>query len=35
VTPALEGDTIILNNPRTLGFLACATSNANFYTLYL
>jgi hypothetical protein len=31
----LEGDTIILNNPRTLGFIACPTSNANYYTLYL
>jgi hypothetical protein len=31
----LEGDTIILNNPRTLAFIACPTSNSNLYTLYL
>ena len=32
---ALEGDTIITNNPRELNFLACATSDANYYTLFL
>jgi hypothetical protein len=31
----LEGDTIITSNPRELNFLACATSNANYYTVYL
>lgn len=31
----LEGDTIITTNPRELNFLACATSDANFYTVYL
>ena len=31
----LEGDTIITTNPRQLNFLACATSDANFYDVYL
>ncbi|KIP10870.1 hypothetical protein PHLGIDRAFT_64750, partial [Phlebiopsis gigantea 11061_1 CR5-6] len=31
----LEGDTIITSNPRELNFIACATSDANYYTLYL
>ncbi|GJE92236.1 carbohydrate-binding module family 1 protein [Phanerochaete sordida] len=31
----LEGDTIITNNPRELNFLACATSDANIFTIYL
>ena len=32
---ALEGDTIITSDPRELNFLACATSDPNYYTLYL
>ncbi|KAI0061856.1 hypothetical protein BV25DRAFT_1804913 [Artomyces pyxidatus] len=32
---ALEGDTIIETSPRELNFLACATSNANIYNVYL
>ena len=32
---ALEGDTIITTNPRELNFLACATSDPNYYTVYL
>lgn len=31
----LEGDTIITTTPRQLNFLACATSNAAFYSLFL
>ncbi|KIK65182.1 carbohydrate-binding module family 1 protein [Collybiopsis luxurians FD-317 M1] len=31
----LEGDTIIETNPRQLNFLACATSNAQVYSVYL
>ncbi|PPQ98603.1 hypothetical protein CVT24_003936 [Panaeolus cyanescens] len=31
----LEGDTIITTNPRQLNFIACSTSNANFYDLFL
>lgn len=31
----LEGDTIITNSPRELNFIACATSDANFYSLFL
>lgn len=32
---ALEGDTIITTNPRELNFLACSTSDPNFYSLFL
>ena len=31
----LEGDTIITTSPRELNFLACATNDANYYTVYL
>ncbi|KAL1760587.1 hypothetical protein FB107DRAFT_256120 [Schizophyllum commune] len=31
----LEGDTIILTNPRQLNFLACATADAAFYDVYV
>ena len=31
----LEGDTIITTAPRELNFLACATSDAQFYDVYL
>ncbi|KAF9049740.1 hypothetical protein BJ165DRAFT_1525075 [Panaeolus papilionaceus] len=31
----LEGDTIITTNPRQLNFIACSTSNANYYDLFL
>ncbi|KAF9531628.1 hypothetical protein CPB83DRAFT_78924 [Crepidotus variabilis] len=31
----LEGDTIITTNPRQLNFIACSTSNSNFYDLFL
>ncbi|TBU33780.1 hypothetical protein BD309DRAFT_851422, partial [Dichomitus squalens] len=32
---ALEGDTIITTDPRELNFLACATSDSNYYDVYL
>ncbi|PSR74614.1 hypothetical protein PHLCEN_2v9680 [Hermanssonia centrifuga] len=32
---ALEGDTIITSDPRQLNFLVCATSDPNFYSVYL
>ena len=32
---ALEGDTIITTDPRQLNFLACATSDASFFDVYL
>lgn len=32
---ALEGDTIITTTPRELNFLACSTSEPNFYSLFL
>ncbi|KAI0092946.1 hypothetical protein BDY19DRAFT_982853 [Irpex rosettiformis] len=31
----LEGDTIITTSPRELNFLACATSDTNYYSIYL
>ncbi|KAI0699250.1 hypothetical protein BC835DRAFT_1503416 [Cytidiella melzeri] len=31
----LEGDTIITTTPRELNFMACATSDANYYTVSL
>lgn len=31
----LEGDTIITTSPRELNFLACATSDPNYYAVYL
>ena len=31
----LEGDTIITTNPRELNFLACSTSDPNFFTVFL
>ncbi|KAM5530967.1 hypothetical protein V8D89_015349 [Ganoderma adspersum] len=31
----LEGDTIITTDPRQLNFLACATSDASFFDVYL
>lgn len=31
----LEGDTIITTAPRQLNFLACATSDASFFDVYL
>jgi len=31
----LEGDTIITTNPRQLNFLACNSTNPNYFTLYL
>lgn len=31
----LEGDTIIIRNPRQLNFLACSTSDRNFYDVFL
>ncbi|KAJ3570368.1 hypothetical protein NP233_g4451 [Leucocoprinus birnbaumii] len=31
----LEGDTIIITNPRQLNFIACATSNPSYYDVYL
>lgn len=32
---ALEGDTIITTNPRQLNFIACKSTIANAYTVYL
>ena len=31
----LEGDTIIIRNPRQLNFLACSTSDRNYYDVFL
>lgn len=31
----LEGDTIIIKNPRQLNFLACSTSDRNYYDVFL
>ena len=31
----LEGDTIITTSPRELNFLACATSDPNYYSVFL
>ncbi|EAU91773.2 hypothetical protein CC1G_04541 [Coprinopsis cinerea okayama7 len=31
----LEGDTIIIRNPRQLNFLACSTNDRNFYDVFL
>ncbi|KAF4620324.1 hypothetical protein D9613_000684 [Agrocybe pediades] len=32
---ALEGDTIITTNPRELNFIACSTSSADYYDIFL